>query len=39
MCKECRRQFVENPANAPVSEEKKELINRLLLEKISDGIA
>jgi len=40
MCKECRRQFVENPANAPVSEEKKELINRLLPEKISlAGIA
>jgi len=40
MCKECSRQFVENPANPPVSKEKKELINRLLLEKISlAGIA
>jgi len=33
MCRECSRQFVENPANVPVSEEKKELINRLLPEK------
>jgi len=40
MCRECGRQFVENPANVPVSKEKKELINRLLLEKISlAGIA
>jgi len=29
MCRECGRQFVENPANRPVSGEKKELINRL----------
>jgi len=40
MCRECGRQFVENPANSPVSEKKKELINRLLIGKISlAGIA
>jgi len=40
MCRECGRQFVENPANTPVAGEKKELINRPLLEKISlAGIA
>jgi len=40
MCRECSRQFVENPANNPVSEERKELINRLLIKKISlAGIA
>jgi len=34
------RQFVGNPADRPVSEEKKELINRLLIRKISPaGIA
>jgi len=40
MCKKFRRQFVENPANKPVSGEKKELISRLLIEQISfAGIA
>jgi len=33
-CKECNRQFVENPQNAPISQEKKDLIDKLLLEKI-----
>ncbi len=34
------QRFVENPANKPVSGEKKELINRLLIGKISlAGIA
>ena len=32
-CKECRRQFVLEPKNS-ISEEKKKLINKLLLEKI-----
>ena len=33
-CKDCQRQFVEEPQNAPISEETKALIDRLLLEKI-----
>ena len=39
-CKNCYRQFVVNPTNSPVSEETKQLIDRLLLERISlRGIA
>jgi len=39
-CKNCGRQFVENPKVPPISDEKKALIDRLLLEKISlAGIA
>jgi len=39
-CKACSRQFVINPTNSPVSEETKQLIDRLLLERISlRGIA
>lgn len=34
MCKDCRRQFVLNPKKQKISEEKKELIDRLLLERI-----
>ena len=34
MCKDCGRQFIENPTNKPISEEKKKLIDRLLLEKL-----
>ncbi len=34
ICKDCGRQFVENSANKPISEEKKKLIDKLLLEKI-----
>jgi len=33
-CKNCKRQFVENPKNKKISQEKIELIDRLLLEKI-----
>ena len=33
-CHECGRQFVEDPQNAPLSREKQELVDRLLLEKI-----
>jgi len=33
-CNDCYRQFVVNPMNVPISEEKKALIDRLLLEKI-----
>ncbi|WP_250126831.1 IS1 family transposase [Chroococcidiopsis sp. CCMEE 29] len=39
-CKSCGRQFVINPTNSPVSEEIQQLIDRLLLERISlRGIA
>jgi IS1 family transposase/transposase-like protein len=39
-CNKCGRQFVLNPAKGPISDEKKELIDRLLLERISlAGIA
>ncbi|MDD1422787.1 IS1 family transposase, partial [Dolichospermum sp. ST_sed1] len=33
-CKECKRQFVENPENKIISSETKALIDRLLYEKI-----
>jgi hypothetical protein len=35
MCKNCKRQFVENPENTVISQEKKDLIDRLLNERIS----
>lgn len=39
-CNECHRQFVENPEKIIISQEKRELIDRLLLERISlAGIA
>ncbi|OQW94946.1 MAG: hypothetical protein BWK79_04105 [Beggiatoa sp. IS2] len=34
-CKSCGRQFVENPQKGPISEETKELIDKLLLERLS----
>jgi insertion element IS1 protein InsB len=34
-CKECRRQFVENPQRHRISEESKTLIDKLLLERLS----
>ncbi len=33
-CRDCGRQFVMTPRHQPISEEKRELIDRLLLEKI-----
>ena len=33
-CKNCQRQFIENPTKKSVSKETKNLIDRLLLEKI-----
>jgi insertion element IS1 protein InsB len=40
LCKTCSRQFVENPKNPRISDEQKQLIDKLLLEKISlAGIA
>lgn len=39
-CNQCHRQFVENPEKILVNQEKRELIDRLLLERISlAGIA
>jgi transposase-like protein len=34
MCKECGRQFVENPQNKIIPPETWELVDKLLLEKI-----
>jgi len=34
MCKDCRKYFIENPDNRRISDEKKELIDKMLLEKI-----
>ena len=40
MCKECGRQFVENPENKNISHDIKNIIDKLLLERISlAGIA
>ena len=33
-CRDCVRQFVMTPRHQPISEETRELIERLLLEKI-----
>jgi insertion element IS1 protein InsB len=33
-CRSCGRQFVENPTQKRISEETKELIDKLLLEKL-----
>ncbi|TAG39952.1 MAG: IS1 family transposase, partial [Oscillatoriales cyanobacterium] len=39
-CRECGRQFVLNPAWKPITKEQKELMSRMLLERISQaGIA
>jgi transposase-like protein len=34
-CKDCRRQFVEDPVWKPISAETKALIDKLLLERVS----
>jgi transposase-like protein len=34
-CKECGRQFVLSPDKSMISDEKKSLIDRLLLERVS----
>jgi len=33
-CQDCKRQFVENPTKKVIDQKTKELIDRLLLEKI-----
>ncbi len=35
MCKECGRQFVENPQNIIISQETRDLIDKLLLERMA----
>ena len=35
LCKDCGRQFVENPTQKRISQETKDLIDKLLLERIS----
>ncbi len=35
MCKKCGRQFVENPQNIIISQETKDLIDKLLLERMA----
>jgi transposase-like protein len=37
-CKSCNRQFVLNPKSNKIGEETKQLIDKLLLEKISLGV-
>ena len=34
ICKDCGRQFVENPQNIQISQERWDIVDRLLLEKI-----
>lgn len=34
-CKSCGRQFVENPTRQPIDNSKRELIDKLLLERVS----
>jgi transposase-like protein len=39
-CKDCGRQFVENPRSNRISEEKRALVDKLLVERVSQaGIA
>jgi transposase-like protein len=35
MCKDCRRQFVADPTHHPISDTTKQVIDALLLERIS----
>ena len=35
LCKECRRQFVADPAQHRISDETKQTIDKLLLERVS----
>ena len=34
-CQTCKKQFVLNPEKSPISDDIKQLIDRLLLERIS----
>jgi len=35
LCKDCRRQFVANPTHHRISDETKQTIDKLLLERVS----
>jgi insertion element IS1 protein InsB len=35
ICRDCGRQFVENPSNKIISKETRNLVDRLLLERLS----
>ncbi len=35
LCKGCRRQFVENPTRQPISQDTRNLIDKLLLERLA----
>jgi insertion element IS1 protein InsB len=35
MCKDCRRQFVDNPTHRQISDATKQVVDKLLLERIS----
>jgi hypothetical protein len=35
MCKDCRRQFITNPIRRRISNETKQTIDKLLLERVS----
>lgn len=37
MCKDCRRQFVATPTQRRISDETKQTIDKLLLERVSLG--
>lgn len=34
-CQDCRRQFVENPTRQPIDQATRELIDKLLLERLA----
>lgn len=34
-CRACGRQFVEEPANPPIAQSKRDLIDKLLLERLA----
>jgi insertion element IS1 protein InsB len=36
-CKDCQRQFVENPQSHRISDERRALVDKLLLERLSQA--
>lgn len=35
LCKECGRQFVENPSRQPIDQDTRNLIDKMLLERLA----
>jgi len=35
LCQDCGRQFVQDPANPPIAQSTRDLIDKLLLERLS----